>query len=53
MSKFARKGKPPQGFDKIAPTLEALEIELRESASRRERVVRAARYHACPPLRQR
>ena len=51
MSKFARKGKPPQGFDKIAPTLEALEIELRESASRRPRV-RAPRSRA-PPPRQR
>ena len=33
MSKFARKGRPPPGFEVIAGTLEALEIELRESAS--------------------
>ena len=33
MSKFARKGKPPPGFEKLAPTLEALEIELREKVN--------------------
>ena len=33
MSKFARKGKPPPGFELLAPTLEALEIELREKVN--------------------
>lgn len=33
MSKFARKGRPPPGFEVIAGTLEALEIELREKVN--------------------
>jgi len=31
MSRWAKKGRPPQGFDYLEPTLAALEAELRES----------------------
>lgn len=30
MSRFARRGKEPAGFDYLKPTLEALEQELRD-----------------------
>jgi len=33
MSKFARKGKEPPGFDYLKPTLEALENELRDKVN--------------------
>lgn len=31
MSRFARKERPPPGFEVLEPTLNALENELRES----------------------
>ena len=33
MSKFARKGKPPPGYDYLEPVLEALENELRDKVN--------------------
>mmetsp|Transcript_25495 Transcript_25495/g.76557 ORF Transcript_25495/g.76557 Transcript_25495/m.76557 type:complete len:224 (-) Transcript_25495:41-712(-) len=33
MSKFARKGKEPKGFEYLKPTLEALEAELRDKVN--------------------
>lgn len=34
MSRFARKERPPAGFEVLEPTLNALENELRESESK-------------------
>ena len=45
MSRFARKGKAPKGFEEIEQTLAALETELRDQVTEKHATARHMPHH--------